>query len=371
MGLGNESTSGCEAEDFAGFTPGRVALIQRGGCSFRLKAELAEAAGAVGTLIFNQGDEQARTQLHGGSLGSTNTLAAPVVMLPYARGEALAEAAAVQDTHATIIADTGVLDTPTFNLIAETPGGDPQAEVMLGAHLDSVPAGPGINDNGTGTALVLELARGMAGCSPRQKVRFAWWGGEEWGLKGSQAWVEALDEDALERIALYLNFDMVASPNYVRFVHDGSNGPEGSALIYAAFLDYFAAQGLATLPLAFEGNSDFQPFVDAGVPTGGLFTGAGGDKSVAEVEAFGGAGAAAYDSCYHQACDDRENVDLEVFAQNLAAAATVLEGLAGDLGELARDGALAEVGEGSALREGTVGVEVGAHEHAGCGHPLR
>jgi Zn-dependent M28 family amino/carboxypeptidase len=334
LGPGNQSDSGCEPEDFAGFTPGNIALLQRGTCSFQVKAQNAEAAGAVGVLIFNQGDSEARMGLFLGTLGSQNQLSAPVAFITYPLGVELAAAAALDLVHVELGIDAGVVQTETFNVLAETATGDPNHVVMLGAHLDSVPAGPGVNDNGSGSATVLEVARQFAGCSPNYKVRFAWWGGEEWGLHGSRKWVAALSDDELARLALYLNFDMLASPNFVRYVHNGVGGPEGSTALYELFREWFDAHELSTSGAGFSGNSDYQPFVDAGVPSSGLATGAGGSKSSQQAETFGGTAGQAYDVCYHQACDDQLNFNLEVLGQNGKATAHVLQSLATDLGAL-------------------------------------
>jgi Zn-dependent M28 family amino/carboxypeptidase len=334
LGLGNQSTSGCEVEDFAGFTPGNIAIIQRGTCTFVTKVQNAEAAGAVGVVLFNQGDSEGRLGLFGGSLGSQNTLAVPVLFSTYAIGVELADAAALDVVILDLSVDAGVVATETFNVLAETATGDADHVVMLGAHLDSVPAGPGVNDNGSGSASVLELALQFAACSPNNKVRFAWWGAEEWGLHGSRQYVAALDDDELARLALYLNFDMVASPNYVRYVHHGDGGPEGSTLLHDAFVEWFDAHDLDTTGASFAGNSDYQPFVDAGVPSGGLATGAGGSKSNEQAETYGGMAGLPYDACYHQACDDQQNFDLEVLGQNGQATGHVLQKWATDLGAL-------------------------------------
>jgi Zn-dependent M28 family amino/carboxypeptidase len=335
LGLGNQSTSGCEPEDFAGFTAGNIALLQRGTCPFVAKVQNAEAAGAVAALIFNQGDTEARMGLFGGSLGNPNPLTVPVLFTPYALGVQLADLAALETVNMQVSVDAGPLETETFNVLAETTTGDPDRIVMLGAHLDSVPAGPGVNDNGSGSATVLEVARQFAACTPNSKVRFAWWGAEEWGLIGSRQWVEALPDDELARLALYLNFDMLASPNFVRFVHDGVGGPEGSTALYEAFLEWFDANGLATDITPYAGNSDYQPFLDAGVPAGGLATGAGASKSQSQAETFGGTAGQPYDLCYHQSCDDQQNFSLEVLGQNGQATAHVLQKWATDLGALA------------------------------------
>lgn len=343
LGPDNASTSGCEPEDFASFTAGNIALVQRGSCTFAIKAANAEAAGAVAMLLFNQGSSPEREGLFTGTLASQSQLTAPVLFTTHALGLALASAAALDSVFVELSIDSGTVETQTFNILAETPTGDPEQVIMLGAHLDSVPAGPGVNDNGSGSASVLELARQFASCTPNNRVRFAWWGAEEWGLIGSRRWVEALSDEELGRLALYLNFDMVASPNYVRYIHSGGGGPEGSSLLYAAFLDWFQANELLTAPAGFSGRSDYQPFVEAGVPAGGLATGAGGSKSGAEAEAYGGAAGQAYDPCYHQACDDQLNFDLEVLGQNGQATGHVLQKWATSLGPLAAERSVVSV----------------------------
>ena len=208
----------------------------------------------------------------------------------------------------------------TYNVLAETPGGDADNVVMAGAHLDSVGAGPGINDNGSGSAAILEIAEQMTKVNPTNKVRFGLWGAEESGLVGSNYYVDHLTEAERAKIALYLNFDMIGSPNYVRFVYDGDNskfpvgpgaaaGPPGSGDIEALFHSYFAGVNLASAETAFSGRSDYGRFIFYGIPSGGLFTGAEGTKTAAEAAIFGGQAGVAYDHCYHQACDTFANVN--------------------------------------------------------------
>ena len=197
-------------------------------------------------------------------------------------------------------------------MIAETRDGDPDNVIVVGAHLDSVGVGPGINDNGSGSAGILEIAEQMRKVKPRNKVRFIWFGAEEHGLLGSEAYVDSLPQSERDKIAAMLNFDMIGSPNFVRFVYDGdlsdSEPPEGgappaSADIEQLFLDYFESQGLATEPTAFDGRSDYGPFIFAGIPAGGLFTGAEGIKTAEEAAIYGGTAGAPYDPCYHLGCD--------------------------------------------------------------------
>ena len=310
------STSGCEAEDFDGFTAGGIAVIQRGACSFATKALNAENAGAVGAIVFNQGNSsetEDRKALFGGTLGEGYAGAdgeggIPVVSASYAAGERLI--ASEGDT-ADLMVDADVVTTETANLIAETPTGRDSQVVMAGAHLDSVEEGPGIEDNGTGSATILEIALQMAeqGITPKNKVRFAWWGAEEAGLVGSYEYTGNLTKDEAKVIEAYLNFDMVGSPNYVRFIYDGDGsdfnlvGPNGSDGIEKTFADWFASQGLASTETEFSGRSDYAGFIDRGIPAGGLFTGAEVTKTDEQVATYGGVAGASFDPCYHQACD--------------------------------------------------------------------
>jgi Peptidase family M28 len=158
---------------------------------------------------------------------------------------------------------------------------------VVGAHLDSVGVGVGINDNGSGSAAILEIAEQLAGVGVRNKLRFIWFSAEESGLLGSEAYAASLPDSERDKIAAMLNFDMVGSPNFVRFVYDGDlsdseppegGAPEGSAQIEDMFLDYFASQGLATEPTAFDGRSDYGPFISAGIPAGGSLHGRRGDQ---------------------------------------------------------------------------------------------
>jgi Zn-dependent M28 family amino/carboxypeptidase len=307
-------TSGCEAEDFAGFVAGRIALIQRGTCTYEIKSQNAEAAGATGVVVFNRGTPGFTDAVNG-------TLNQPGVGIPVV-GASWDTGADLYTTDASVVAHIKTTTVSeirqTQNVFAESRKGRDDFVVMVGGHLDSVPAGPGINDNGSGTATILEIAEQLAGKKTKNKIRFAWWGAEEPGLLGSIHYIETLPEDELQRIALYLNFDMVGSPNYGRFVYDGDGsagqndpGPPGSDEIEQVFVEYFAALGLANEPTAFDGRSDYGPFIDVGIPAGGLFTGAEDIKTAAQAALYGGTAGVAFDPCYHQACDTFANVSTQ------------------------------------------------------------
>jgi Zn-dependent M28 family amino/carboxypeptidase len=311
----NASTSGCEASDFRGFRRGAIALLQRGTCRFRRKVENAVAAGAAAVVVFNEGSD-GRRGLFAGTLGSPQ-VAVPVLAASFGVGDELRGGVGNGPTGTTAALETDVLAErrTTRNVLAESPSGSPRNVVVVGAHLDSVERGPGINDNGSGSAVVLELAEQLAGRRTRNTVRFAWWGAEELGLLGSSWYVRRLTRAARERIALYLNVDMVGSRNFARFVYDGDGSasprrprpPAGSAAIERVLAGWFATRGLPYSETA-VGASDHLPFRRAGIPVGGLFTGASGRKTPAQAADAGGRVGRPYDPCYHRACDTVANV---------------------------------------------------------------
>jgi len=319
----NTSTSGCEASDFDGFGAGNIAVIQRGSCSFALKAQNAEAAGAVGVIIFNEG-QTGRTDAFLGTLGGPGSTI-PVVGAAFDVGADLGAGGA--EVRMFVNATSEIRES--YNVIADSQGGRDDRVVVVGAHLDSVSEGPGIQDNGTGSAAILEIALQMAelGIDPVNQVRFAWWGAEEAGLLGSEFYVANLGKRDIKNIALNLNFDMIGSPNFVRFVYDGDGsatgtaGPNGSKNIESVFLKHFEAEGLAVEATAFDGRSDYGPFIAVGIPAGGLFTGAEGIKTEEQVAIYGGTAGDQYDPCYHLACDTFDNISLEALDQMSDAAA--------------------------------------------------
>ncbi|MFI6154700.1 M28 family metallopeptidase [Kitasatospora sp. NPDC051170] len=332
------AATGCAPADYpAGSVTGRIALIKRGGCSFAVKQASAAAAGALGAIIYNNTDGDLN-----GTLGDPAAGKIPTGGITKAAGESLAAKAAAGPVRLTLDIRTFMEARKTWNVIAETRGGDENNTVMIGAHLDSVPAGPGINDNGSGSAGILEVARNLNVHPVKNKVRFAWWSAEEFGLKGSEAYVNSLAEADRKKIRLYLNFDMIASPNYAQFVYNGSGstgggaGPEGSAQIERDITGYLDGLGLPHEPAAFNGRSDYGPFIDAGIPAGGTDTGAEVVKSPELAARYGGTAGAAFDPCYHKACDDIDNLDMDAYEVNIAVIAHAVGTYAWDLSSLSK-----------------------------------
>jgi Zn-dependent M28 family amino/carboxypeptidase len=307
------STSGCEIEDYpASPAPNSIALVQRGTCTFVEKIALAAEAGYAAVLIANDGVPATPDRMEPFQIGAEPFTPIPAAMTSSTRGLELLAAAGQTLTFAV---DATTEESVQYNLIADTPTGNPERTTVVGAHLDSVEEGPGINDNGSGSGTLIEIAEEIAELprNPRNRIRFAWWGAEEAGLVGSTAYVADLIESGeIDNIEANLNFDMLASPNFVRFVYDGDNstgegseGPPGSAEIEQIFLDHFDSVGLETTPTAFDGRSDYGPFIApaAYVAAGGLFSGAEGVKTEEEEAIYGGAAGSWYDPCYHQFCD--------------------------------------------------------------------
>ena len=213
-----------------------------------------------------------------------------------------------------------------YNVIAELEGKNDDNVVMAGAHLDSVIEGPGINDNGSGSAAILETALMMANTKPENTLRFAWWAGEEQGLVGSTDYVEGLSQAERDRIALYLNYDMVGSPNYIFMVYDADEStfpapegvaiPAGSTAIEDLYESYYTLIGEPYDDTEFSGRSDYQAFIENDIPSGGLFTGAEEIKTEEQEAIWGGTAGEQFDPCYHEACDTFDNVDLHALEVN-------------------------------------------------------
>lgn len=319
-------TSGCEASDFVGFTAGNIALLQRGTCTFAAKAANAKAAGATGVIIFNQGNTADRSGLLLGTLGGPFDL--PVVGATFALGEQLAT------TPGTVVhlrTDTLSQTRTTYNVIAQTAAGRTDQVVVSGAHLDSTLDGVAINDDGSGSAVLLEVAEQMAKTKPNNAVRFVWFGAEESGLLGSEYYVESRTPTELAAIKAYLNFDMLGSSNYARFVYDGDDGPEGSNYLQSVFEDYLGSRNLPNGESDLTGSSDYAPFAAVGIPVGGVFAGASGTKTPQEAALYGGTAGVTYAPEYHTADDRVANLNQTILDQFADAAAYAIITLGYDL----------------------------------------
>ncbi|WP_430334031.1 M20/M25/M40 family metallo-hydrolase [Rhodococcus sp. ACT016] len=315
-----DDTPGCEATDYDGLdVTGAVVLVDRGACTFTQKQQVAAEHGAAALLVANNQDGDPT----GGTLGSKDDARIPTGFVGKADGAALRRGGDV-----TLVLATTVESAKSRNVIAQTRTGASDNVVMVGAHLDSVPAGPGVNDDGSGVGTLLETARQL-GVRPNvaNAVRFAFWGAEEVGLDGSRAYVDGLDDAARADIAMYLNFDMVGSHNAGYFVYDGDDsdrvgagpGPEGSAGIERTFDAILLQLGFTPDGTDFDGRSDYGPFIAAGIPAGGLFTGAEDVKTPVQAAGWGGEAGAAFDPNYHTAQDTLANVDRAALALNAEA----------------------------------------------------
>lgn len=322
---GPEGEAGCFVDNYDGLdVKGKIVLIERFRCpdatTFAGRVRPAAAAGATAVIIYNSNPDK----LTAGTLSNPSPDYVPAALIDQEPGQALkARLAAGEaiEAHATIV--QLIEERITQNVFAETKGGDANNIVQLGAHLDSVQAGPGINDDGSGTTLILEIAKGLSHFSTNLKVRFSWWGAEENGLLGSRFYVNNLTTEAVDDILTYLNFDMVSRGYYGVFDGTGEvaapGGPPGSDVIENLFVEYLTGKGFETVSVGLSGGSDYVPFLEViKKPVGGLFTGS----------------SSAEDACYHQACDNITNVVPETITNNAKAAAHVLSILAQDGVEL-------------------------------------
>jgi hypothetical protein len=295
------SGSGCAPGEFATLRKGEIALVHRGDCFFRQKARNAERAGAAALGVAE--DVRSRRGVPSG------TLAIPGIRIPVVVISLRALGDAGDGSTASVTVDAESHGAHADNVIAETPGGRGDAVVTAGGHLDSVRGGPGINDNGSGAATLIEVAEAIGPNPPGAKVRVAFWAGEELGLYGSRYYVRSQDEAERRRIRAYVNLDMVGSPNPVPEVYKDGDARVG-AVLRRAF-------GGRVGGIAAGQASDHASFQAAGIPVNGLYTGS------TEAGPDGGA----RDPCYHLACDTTRNVDGAMLLRMARAAAKALQEL--------------------------------------------
>jgi Zn-dependent M28 family amino/carboxypeptidase len=333
-----EDSPGCTATDYDGLpVAGAVVLVDRGTCPFGDKETAAAQRGAVAMIVADTVDDDPS----GATLGEQTDVKIPAVIVSKTDGQRLR----AQPGAATIKLNAGIRTVRTRNVVAQTKTGSTHDVVAVGAHMDSVPAGPGINDDGSGVAAVLETALQMGSSPPiRNAVRFGFWAAEEVGLLGSANYVQSLNVDQLKDIALYLNFDMLGSPNPAYFTMDGDQSappelqrgpprvPEGSAGIERTLVAYLADAGKTAQDTSFEGRSDYDGFTRAGIPAGGIFSGAESAMTPAEAALWGGTAGQPYDPNYHQKSDTLDHVDRTALGINGGGAAYAVALYAQDLG---------------------------------------
>ncbi|KAI1641208.1 peptidase family M28 [Biscogniauxia mediterranea] len=305
---------GCDASDYPSGVAGNIAFVVRGTCPFGTKSAHAGKAGAVAAVVYNYDPDNfggtlgAPSPDHVATFGLSGTDAAPVL-------EKL-KAGETVDSIAFIDSEVATIDTN--NIIIQTVGGDPDNCVMLGAHSDSVTEGPGINDDGSGSLSLLEVATQLTKFSVNNCVRFAWWAGEEEGLLGSDYYVSVLPDEENLKIRLFMDYDMMGSPNFAYQIYNATNAvnPVGSEQLRDLYIDWYKSHGLNYTFIPFDGRSDYDGFIRNGIPGGGIATGAEGIKTKEEAEMFGGKAGDWYDPCYHQLCDDIGNVNETAWLRN-------------------------------------------------------
>ncbi|KAK1756586.1 hypothetical protein QBC47DRAFT_380220 [Echria macrotheca] len=308
------ANDGCHKSDYPSSVDGNIAFIRRGTCPFGTKSELAGKAGAVAAIVYNYEDTPVTGTLgtpsphHVATFGLSGAEAAPYI----------AKLKHSKKVEATAYIDAVVDSIMTTNIIAQTTEGDPDNCVMLGGHSDSVAEGPGINDDGSGSLALLEIATQLTNFSVNNCVRFAWWAGEEEGLLGSDYYVDVLPPAENKKIRLFMDYDMLASPNFAYQVYDARNevNPVGSQQLRDLYVDWYVAHGLNYTFIPFDGRSDYDGFIRNGIPGGGIATGAEGIKTADEVAMFGGEDGVPYDVCYHELCDNVNNLNLTAWELN-------------------------------------------------------
>ncbi|RHZ66770.1 M28 family metallopeptidase [Aspergillus thermomutatus] len=319
------SNLGCVDSDYPADLEGKIALVSRGECPFATKSVLSAKAGAVAAIVYNN----VEGSLAGTLGGATSELGpyAPIVGVSLSHGQALISLIQTDAAVASLWIDSQMENRTTYNVIAQTKGGDPNNVVALGGHTDSVEAGPGINDDGSGIISNLVVAKALTRFSVKNAVRFCFWTAEEFGLLGSNYYIASLSATELAKIRLYLNFDMIASPNYALMIYDGDGsaynltGPAGSAQIERLFEDYYKSIRRPFVPTELNGRSDYEAFILNGIPAGGLFTGAEGIKTEEQARLFGGQAGVALDANYHAKGDNMTNLNREAFLINSKATA--------------------------------------------------
>jgi Zn-dependent M28 family amino/carboxypeptidase len=314
-----ESTGkGCRVGDYGALPADAIVLVGPGDCLRRDQVIAAQQAGAAAFVAVSP--EVPPGIVLRPTLIDPRGLTIPAASASHEAATALV-AAATGSVTARLVITAHTEQAPTRTVFAELPGSRHGQVIMLGAHLDSVIDGPGINDNGSGVAALLEIARALSGARPSATVRLAFWSGEELGLHGSLRYVEALSQEQKDAILVYANVDMIASPNGFAGVYDEPTAPVGSSNASRLLRAAVTRNGGTPIPVDLHNGSDHYGFVEAGVATAGIFTGSLDPVSAEQADASGADVGRPADGCYHQPCDDLSNIDLglaRVLAASLA-----------------------------------------------------
>ena len=318
-----QRSRGCTAADYGSVdVRGALAVVDDTGCSAVDKQNVAVGKGAVGLLVVSDpGENGSPAGLF--TAGYYQRLTSPVAVIDAATDAQLRRTSA--PVQLTLNAKGSVVKSR--NILAQTKTGDPHNVVMAGAHLDSAAGSPGLNDDGTGVAAVLETATQL-GSSPTvtNAVRFAFWGAEATGSQGASKYVAALDRTGLDDIALYLDFDMLGSSNAGFFTYDGDQSgqpnpdvpaasvPPGSAGLERTLAGYLNLAGARPADLPLGRANDYGPFLGAGIPVGGVTTGSEQRKSATQARLWGGRAGVPFDPNYDSPRDTIANVDRATLA---------------------------------------------------------
>ncbi|KYK56519.1 hypothetical protein DCS_03519 [Drechmeria coniospora] len=295
---------GCDPSDYPKNSAGNVVVVRRGECPFGTKSELAGRAGASAAVVVSDEDGE----LHG-TLGQPSPHHVATFGLSKGDGNKYIEALERGDKlDAIAYMDAEVTTTRTPNIIAVTRDGDADNCLALGGHSDSVAEGPGINDDGSGSLSVLEVAVQLAKFKVKNRVIFAW----------SNYFVDHLKAEENQKIRLFLDYDMMASPNFAYQIYNATNAenPAGSEELRDLYIGWYKSHGLNYTLIPFDGRSDYDGFIRHGIPAGGIATGAEGQKTPKEETMFGGKAGDWYDPNYHQIGDNLSNLNLTAWEVN-------------------------------------------------------
>jgi Zn-dependent M28 family amino/carboxypeptidase len=315
--------AGCTPGDYpAVVAKGAIAVVDDSRCSVVDKQNSAVARGAAALIVISapNGNGAPATLFN---TGYFKQLTVPVAVVGAIGGAALARI--TSPVH--LLLDAENIKITSRNVLAQTKTGSSNDVVMVGAHLDSPRDSPGINDNGSGVAAVLETALQLGPLAPLSNaVRFVFWGAEENGLNGAMDYAFGMDRDQLNEIAMYLDFTMLGSPNAGFFTDDGDQSgppgpgvpfgdvPDGSAGIERTLAGYLYMAGKRPADMPLNPTNDYHPFMVAGVPIGGITAGASQLKTTVQARLWGGQAGVAFDPNFQSARDTVNNINRDALA---------------------------------------------------------